>query len=161
MPVISNSSPLILFSRIGRLELLRELFGQVLVPLAVDREVVRAGSGRPGESEVRSASWLLRHPVSADAVVAHSLVHLDDGEAEAIALALDLAEDCLLLLDDKPARREALGRRLVVVGSAGILVLAKRRGLIESVRVPLDELRAAGLRISLSVYLQVLKEAGE
>lgn len=56
--VVSNSSPLIHLSQIGRLSLLREFFGELLIPPAVYREVVVEGRGRPGSREVREASWI-------------------------------------------------------------------------------------------------------
>ncbi|MEB3788864.1 MAG: hypothetical protein GSR72_03105 [Desulfurococcales archaeon] len=56
--VVSDSSPLIHLSQIGRLSLLKDLFGDLLIPLAVYREVVVEGRGRPGSDEVRGASWI-------------------------------------------------------------------------------------------------------
>jgi predicted nucleic acid-binding protein len=161
VPVVSDASPLILYASVGRLELVHELFGQVVVPPAVWAEVTAGGVGRPGAREVASASWIRKQaPLRSPA--AHGLPgDLDAGEAEAITLALDAADPVLVLMDDRDGRRVATQRGLTVVGSAGILVLAKRRGQLPAVRPMLDQLRAAGLYLGESVYAEVLREAGE
>lgn len=161
MPVVSNSSPLILYAAVGRVDLLRNLFGELLIPPAVRSELVSAGMGRPGEREVATASWIQVRP-PARSPAAHELPDdLDTGEAEAIALALESPPPALLLIDDRVGRREALRRELSVVGTAGILVLAKRRGHVASVRPLLDQLRDAGLYLSEVLYAGVLVEARE
>ena len=58
LTAVSNSSPLILYARIGRLELLKALFGEILIPPAVWHEVVTGGTGRNGEREVRQSDWI-------------------------------------------------------------------------------------------------------
>ncbi len=89
-----------------------------------------------------------------------SSIGLHTGEIEAIALA-DQCRAALLLVDDLAARRVALGLGLPIVGTAGILLLAKRAGSIPSVRDPLDALRRQGFRLRQDVYEQVLLDAGE
>jgi len=88
--VVSNSTPLIALARIRRFQLLRELFGEINIPLAVYDEVVNAGKGRAGVIEVESADWIHCHQVSNSDLVAFLRISLDAGEAEAIALALEL-----------------------------------------------------------------------
>ena len=90
MHVVSNSSPLINLARIGRLTLLRELFGVLIVPDAVWQEVVVEGAGQPGADEVRSAEWIQRQAVMNTQLVQALQQDLDAGEAEAIALSLEL-----------------------------------------------------------------------
>jgi len=85
--VVSNSTPLIALARIRRFQLLRELFGEINIPLAVYDEVVNAGKGRAGVIEVESADWIHYHQVSNSDLVAFLRISLDAGEAEAIALA--------------------------------------------------------------------------
>jgi predicted nucleic acid-binding protein len=160
VPVVGDSSRLILYAAVGRLELVHRLFGEVVVPPAVWSEVT-SGGGRPGAQEVASASWIrkqapLRSPTD------HGLPgDLDAGEAEAIALALQAADPVVVLIDDRVGRRAATQRGLTVIGSAGIVVLAKRRGLLAAVRPVLDQLRAAGLYLGEPVYGAALQEAGE
>lgn len=76
-------------------------------------------------------------------------------------LGQEVRRPATLLLDDAAGRRRALQRGLTVVGSAGVLALAKERNLIPLVRPLLDELRAAGLYLSDTVYRRILAGVGE
>lgn len=146
MAAISDSSPLILFSRIGRLDLLHAVFLQVFVPPAVWREVVIDGEGRAGANEVRSASWLQRLPLLSTPM-ATTVSDLDPGEAETLHLAASMPEESrMVLLDDYRARLVADGLGLVVIGSGGVLGRAKEAQLIPKVRPLNDETLARLLR---------------
>lgn len=143
MPVVSDASPLILYASVGRLALLHELFGEIVVPPAVWSEITAGGVGRRGAQEVESAPWI-RQQAPLRSPAAHGLPgDLDAGEAEAIALAVEAVEPAVVLMDDRGGRRAATQRGLTVIGSAGILVLAKRRGLVAAVLPVLDQLRAS------------------
>jgi predicted nucleic acid-binding protein len=159
--VVSDSSPLILYSRIHRLDLLQAVFRDVLVPPAVYAEVVAAGSNRPGAAEVQAAAWIQLRPLANPRSVSALLPRLDDGEAEAIVLAMELGGGVPLLLDDLAGRRLARDRGLRVLGSAGMLVEAKTAGLIVQVRPVLDELRTAGLWLGDTAYRELLALARE
>lgn len=160
MTAASDSSPLIVFARIGRLDLIEAVFNQVLIPPAVWREVVTQGAGRAGEQELQRAAWIHERATPIASTFLH-LPALDRSEAEAIALAAAQEPMIAVLLDDNPARRVALNAGLVVVGSGGILVLAKRRGLIPAIQPHLGNLRAAGLYLSSAVVARLLEAAGE
>lgn len=158
MAAVSNSSPLILLAKIGRLDMLRRLYDRLIVPPAVRDEVV-APPPRAGAAEIGALSWLdVQTPVDSE-LLQRLRDELDSGEAEAIALAVELQED--VILDDRPARRRARALGLSVTGTAGVLVIAKQRGIVPSVRPLLDELRAAGLRLDDELYRVVLVAAGE
>lgn len=132
--VVADASALLAFTRIGQLDLLRQLFQEVTIPPAVAREVAVALPSLP--------DWI--RVIKADSThAARGIVGLHAGEIEAIGLALDLRPS-LLILDDLPARRHAIGLGLAIVGTAGALVMAKRAGLIPSVRDELDALRRTG-----------------
>jgi predicted nucleic acid-binding protein len=85
---------------------------------------------------------------------------LGDGEREAIALALELCADAIVL-DDLPARRVAHAIGLNVIGTAGLLLTAKRRGLIAHIRPELDKLLAASFFLSPQLYDDLLRAASE
>ena len=105
MKVVTNASILIGLGGIGRLDLLHERFPDgVLMPRTVWREVVEQGGERPGAREVAEANWFAVHDVKAHEMVQLLEMELDEGEAEAIALALEVAAD-VLLLDERDARR--------------------------------------------------------
>ncbi|MGH2370442.1 MAG: DUF3368 domain-containing protein [Chloroflexota bacterium] len=161
MPVVSNSSPLILYAKIGRLDLLRQAFRRVLIPTAVRDEVLADGEGRPGTAEIAAAPWIELRVLATPGTAQALMDELDRGEAEAIALALELGTQFPLLIDDRKARRSARARGVSVFGSAGVLVRAKHDGAISLVRPILNELRAAGLFLTDTVYDEALALAGE
>lgn len=149
--VVSNSSPLIALERIGRVEVLERLFGVLVVPLAVQREV-EVLSVLP----VWVKSKAITQPLS-------SLVlspMLGAGESEVICLALEIKAR-LVLLDNRPARRTAQTLGLNVIGTIGVLLSAKNQGLLPALKPCLDELQQQDFRIAPKIYEQVLIDAGE
>ena len=103
MIVVSDASPLLNLAIIGQLDLLRQLYDEVVIPQAVYDEVVVMGSDMPGASEVREAHWILTRQVQNQPLITALRLQLDYGEAEAIALASELNAD-LLLVDERKAR---------------------------------------------------------
>ena len=165
MPVvISNSSPLIRLAALGRLELLRESYGTVSIPPAVQREIVEAGRGRAGAVEVEKAveaGWVIVVSPRHEALLSLLKRDLDEGEAEAIALAVDSQAD-LILLDESDARRVADVFGLCKTGVVGLLMRAKLQGRLTSLRRELDRLREdTGFWIGDGLYRQALLAVGE
>jgi len=159
--VVSDASVLINLARIGELDLLRQLYGAVLIPKAVWREVVVEGAGQPGAGQVEAASWIETHSVVNAPLVRALQQDLDAGEAEAIALALEMEAD-LLLMDERLGRETARHLGLRYVGLIGVLITAKRKGLIDTVKPYLDELReVAGFYVSDALYARVLQDERE
>lgn len=153
MIVVSDTSAISALMRTGRDGLLPALFEQVVVPVAVRDELLRWHSELPAFVSVRQTS-------RTDEVAALR-AELDSGESEAIVLALEIAAD-LLLMDEKKGRHIAMQRGVKVVGLLGVLLLAKRRGLLTEIRTVLDDLEnVAGFRISLQVRDEILRVAGE
>jgi hypothetical protein len=157
--VVADSGPLIALCRIGQLELLPQLFGGVQIPTAVFREVTQgAAEGRSGAAEVRAAPWI--DVVSADeATSAAYALLVDQGEAEAIAVAR--AQQGLLVIDDDRGRRLALRLGLRVKGTLGILVLAKRRGFVSQIRPLIEGLSQRGVYVSQRLMDAVFRDVGE
>ena len=150
-PVVSNSSPLIALDGIGELNLLEKLFTDIVIPPAVTRETA-SSKGLPG--------WI-REMALGQAIGAQVLsASLGAGESEAICLALELNARWVLL-DDRPARRLAQSLNLPVIGTLGVLLTCKRRGLIQAIKPLVDGLVRFGFRVSPSLYQRVIKAAGE
>jgi len=149
-PVISNSSPLIALEYLGQMNLLEKLFGAVIIPLAVAREL--APRILP--------PWITEHKLSQPIGAQILGASLGSGESEAISLALELSAQ-LIILDDRPARRLAKALGLPVIGTMGALLLAKQKGLLSAVKPEMDALVNFGFRISQGLYDQVLNDAGE
>lgn len=149
--VVADASVLLALAILDRLDLLRDLFQQLIIPPTVSVEVSRTLPQLP--------DWI--RVVQPRAVtVTRDSIGLHQGELEAIALALDVHAS-LLILDDLQARRHAAGLGLAIVGTAGVLVMAKRSSLLPAVREPLDALRRRGFRLRQDVYEQILIDAGE
>lgn len=161
MMVVSNASPLINLARIGKLDLLRELYGEITIPEAVWKEVVIEGNSQPGAEEVKTAAWIKRQIAANRQLVQALRQELDAGEAEAIVLALE-SEAVLLLMDERLGRESASHLGLRCIGLVGVVVEAKHLGLLPAVKQNLDALRqSAGFRVSEALYTRVLRDEGE
>jgi predicted nucleic acid-binding protein len=159
-PILCNAGPLIALSMVECLEVLERLYRRVLVPEAVFREIVDSGAGRAGSREIESASWIeiLRSEPPPEPLLASEL---GAGEAAVIAAAHRLGAD-LVLLDERRARRIAeQAYNLRVKGSAGILVAAKRAGLISAVRPLLESMSSQGYFLSRRLVDAASRESGE
>ena len=128
MTVVSNSSPLISLARIGKLELLAALFGEIAIPPEVHREVTVTGQALPGASEIKRADWIrvTPLPLAPDADLVGRCEGLGGGEAAAIYLGRALNAD-LVLLDERRARRVAAEVPLPIAGCLAVLETAFRR----------------------------------
>jgi uncharacterized protein len=131
-PIVCNTGPLIALAMVGHLDLLPRLYRRILVPEAVIREAVGSG-GRTGADEIAAAGWVER---VAESLPLEPLLtkELGLGESAVIAAAHHLRAR-LVLIDERRARRiaeHAYGLR--VKGSAGVLVAAKKAGLIPALR---------------------------
>ncbi len=134
--IISDTSCLILLYNIGELNLLQKLFGKVLITTVIAKEF---GSTLP--------SWIeIADPVNKD----YELIlqeKLDEGEASAIALAVE-QKDCLLILDDQKARKLVSDLGIHFTGTLGVLVDAKLQGHLSSIRDVLQKIKQTNFRIS-------------
>ncbi len=161
--VVSDAGPLIALGRIEQLNLLKQLYQNVLIPPAVHSEL-RCSADLPGATALRQAikdGWVSIQsvPVRAKALSALRLI-LDAGESEAIVLA-ELVHCRFLLMDERRGRRVAKKRGLTVIGIAGVLLAAKSGGLIETVAPVVNSLSKEGYRLSNSLIAEVLKLAKE
>jgi predicted nucleic acid-binding protein len=154
--VVPDAGPLIYLAGADRLDLLARLFDRVVVPRVVYEEIVVAGAGLMGSAAVSAASWIEIADAPPDDLLARTL---DRGEAAAIPLAERLA--ATLLCDDAAARFEARRRRIPVVGTLGVLRLAKDRGLLDRIRPVIETMRAAGMFVSEALVQEVLTSAAE
>ncbi len=161
MIVVSNTSPLTNLAAIGRFDLLRHLYGRLHIANGVWEELNAEGKQWPSCKEAAAADWVERHAVQNQALVAALRRDLGRGEAETIALALEL-DAALVLLDEREGRHAAQQLGLNVVGVVGILLEAKANGAVDAVRPYLDALRQiADFYLSESLHQYALTLAGE
>jgi uncharacterized protein len=148
---VSNSSPLIALEKIGKLDLLRGLFSAVIIPPAVASEIAPSVKLPPWIA-VDQSGWSLDPRTIRPS--------LGPGESQAISLSL-ARRPGRIILDDEPARRLALSLGLPVIGTLGIILAAKRRGLLLSIRSEMDSLLATGFFIGAELFNELLQLAGE
>lgn len=158
--IVCNSGPLIALGLLGRLDLLKSLFDVVLVPEAVRKEIELGGAKLSGLEDFRRADWIRVVPLQEkhDELL-ESL--LDVGEAAVIRLARE-QKAVLVLIDERKARkvaRDICG--LQPIGTARILVEAKRKNLLPEVAPQFQKLRQEGYWIHASIVEAALREAGE
>jgi hypothetical protein len=159
MIVVSDTSPILSLALIGRLDLLHDLYGTIVIPAAVRSEIIATNQG--GAREVIQADWIGTRPIHPDIVLRLLLREVDRGEAEAIGLAVQLNAD-VLLIDERKARHLAAYLELGVVGLLDVLQEAKQHHLITSVKPILDDLIIrARFRLSHKLYQRTLFTAGE
>lgn len=159
MIVVSDTSPVVNLAGIGQLWLLPALFGDVILPPSVFDEIVVRGKGKPGEVEIATATWVqVRACTNASLLARFS--HLDPGEAEAIALAVELNAH-QLLIDEKAGRQAAVDENIQVIGILGILLRAKASGLIPNVLPHLNALVQFGFHVDAALIARVRTIAGE
>lgn len=157
MLVIADTSALLALASCNSLPLLGSLFEQVRVPLAVFEECTVSGKPRVDQMKIYLQDKV-KDVDLAELVIAAA--GLGQGELEAMALYKRLHADRLLIDDDR-ARKVARLNGISVVGSVGVLLLAKERHLIESIRPCLEEIRAAGIRLGQEIFLEALRLASE
>ena len=157
--VVSDTSPLLALRHLALVSLLEALFDRVYLPPAVVAELQRP-SKRFAPVDVGRLTFIeVRSPTNRT-VVDDLKRSLDPGEAEAIALAIELTTD--VLIDESAGRAEATRRGLVPIGVAGILVNAKQRGLVTHVLPLLDRLQAEiGFFVSTALRSDIAHRTGE
>jgi predicted nucleic acid-binding protein len=163
MVVVSNTSPILNLAIIGQLSLLSQQFGDIWIPPAVMQEL-RIGEDLPGSLAVRiaiEAGWLRTKEVENFSLVQVLNRDLDKGEAESIALALQL-KAALILLDERDGRKAAKSLGLSVTGVLGILLRAWHEGKIQSLPEMIENLKdKAGFRIEAELLAEFMGEIGK
>ncbi len=161
MIVVSNTTPLIGLSSIQRFQLLQQIFGRIYIAQAVYDETYVSGQkkGR-AKQKVPIPNWIETVRVKDRLAVEVLLDELDLGEAETIVLAREMNADWILM-DEKKGRRKLNQLGIQKIGTIGILLKAKERGLLSMVQPDLELLRKKSFIISQNVIDAVLKQANE
>ncbi len=162
--LVSNTGPIIALMLIGKLEILRELFDEVIVPEEVHREVLQGKSASffnlMHVTLYERMDWIRIQTLSNPLEPSLKSL-LDAGEASVVQTAREMGTD-YVLIDERKARKIARSvYGLNVIGTARLLVEAKKNGLIDSVGDMIDKLRDGGYWIGDSIVQRMLKEAGE
>jgi len=157
--VIVNTSPLLYLHQVGQLRLLQQLYGKVTVPTAVPQELEAGKLLGVDVPEINSLEWIEVRQVASIALIP-AVIDLGQGEAEVLALGLEIP-DPLLIFDDKLARRIADLYKLKYTGTLGILVKAKQRGYLDSVAPIIAMLQSQGMWLNDKIIHDILRLCGE
>jgi len=147
--IISDTSCLIAFDRINRLEILHAVFPIIITTKEVQDEYGKPFPGWISITEVKDKSKKLELEKS-----------LDKGEASAIALAVE-TKNSILIIDEKKGRAIAEKNHLHIIGTLKILLLAKQKGIIDSLSEIIALLEKNNFRFSKNIKEKMLSEAGE
>ncbi len=159
--VVSNTSPIFYLSTIGQLNLLCQLYSEIVIPKAVFNEITHVGNTDASAKAVPTIAWIKIQTATDQEFISTLRTELDAGEAEAIALAVELNAG-RILMDERLGRAIAMRLGLEVTGVLGILTAAKRNDLIPEVKPLLDALvEQVGFWIDMQLYTEVLQVVGE
>ena len=141
MTVVADSSPLVILTKLGCFDLLNKLFRRLDISAEVYHEVVVAGAGLPGATEVANAKWVEVRNLQnqADLLAAQQNYALGVGELSTILLGKELHANAVLL-DDYKARKLATAEGLQVRGSVGLLETFYLRGYLTDLRATFRQL---------------------
>ncbi|MEQ1602289.1 MAG: DUF3368 domain-containing protein [Methylophilaceae bacterium] len=161
--IIADTGPLIIFAKSARLSMLSEMTSQILVTNTVMHECTD-DTNKPGTNLILKAfedqTLTLIDDVELNEALNKTL--LDDGEKSAIALAMQMNDQKpSILIDEVRGRNVAKKNGLIVIGSAGILIAAKKMGLIQNVEQIIIEWQSLGYFVSQPLIEEVLIKAGE
>ncbi len=156
--VIADAGPLIAFARLHQISLLPQVFGRVLVTDIVFAECA-GRSDFPESALIHEAVTMKQLELCAAPDFSAFAQKIDAGEASAIAVAIDFG--CGVLMDDRAGRRMAANAGVSVIGTVGVLILAKRKGLVQLVMPLLECLAASGYFLGEEIIAAALTASGE
>jgi len=158
--LVSNTGPLIALMMIDRLDILRGLFQKIIIPEEVHKELLQGEVAGVGLSSYKKASWIQIQTIHNPHDPLIKTV-LDVGEASVILLSREVNAD-YVLIDERKARKIARTiYKLQVVGTARILVEAKKGGILDNVGIAIQRMRDKGYWIHDDIMQFAMKEAGE
>lgn len=158
LKVVSNTTPIISLLKLLRLDILEKLYSEISIPNAVFQEI-EVGKNKKYYQDLSKINWINIVEIQDKQAVKYFL-DLDSGEAEAIVLATEINAD-LIIMDEKLGRFHAKHADLKVTGTIGVLIKAKKQGLISELRPVLYELTNKGIWISEKLIKEILIQVGE
>ena len=161
MIVVSDTTCLSTLIQVGKLDILKKLYSSILIPPRVYEELKRLSEVGIDVNFLSTTEWIqIKAPLSLD-ISSDFILTLDAGETEAIALAMEVTAD-YLIIDEKKGHIVANSLHLPVIGLGGILIQAKGMGIIESVKALLELIKSeTGFYLSQKAYEIILRGAGE
>ena len=159
MTIISDTTPIISLIKINRLDLLQKLFGEILIPEAVYRELTTNALFENEAKIVKASAFLKTSAVQnrKSLQLLQAVSGLDDGESEAIILADELKSD-VLIIDERKGRKVAQKLGIKITGTVGVLLQAHDENMIaaDEIKTYLDQLKNSNIRLSDSLIQEAL-----
>lgn len=156
--IVSNTTPLISLMKISQLEILEEIYSEIIISEAVYEEI-EAGRHKEFYRDLSKIKWIKIKSIK-DKLSVNYFLDLDAGEAETIILASEIGAD-LIILDEKLGRFHAKNSGMKVTGTIGILVKAKKMGLVPKLKPLLKQLTEKNVWLSDKLISQVCKTVDE
>jgi len=147
--IISDTSCFIILNKIGELEILRKSYGQIMTTIDI---AIEYGEALPDWVEIGIVTDIYRQRILE--------MQIDKGESSAIALALE-TPNSTVILDDYKARKIAEKLGINLTGTIGVIIKAKLKGIIPSIKPFLEKIKSTDFRLSKEIEQQALKEANE
>jgi predicted nucleic acid-binding protein len=158
--VVVNTTPLIALSHVGRLEILKEMYGEIIIPKAVYRELSVKTKSVCKIAVDNSLDWILVKEIQNQMAKSMYKTQLHDGEVEVMILAKEINAD-VVIIDDANAKKHAKYLELPVTGTLGVLIKAKQRGYVDELNPILHQMVENGIYISQSLIEVCLEQVGE
>ena len=157
--VIVNSTPLISLCKVGMLNLLKKMYGDITIPVSVFKEISRKNDVI--REQVSSSKWIHVESISENTNRKMYKAKLHDGEVEVMILAQEFNGEHLVVIDDGPARKTAEYLGLTLTGTIGILIKAKENGYISAVMPIVNEMEHEGIYFSEKLKEQIARISRE
>ena len=158
--VVVNTTPLIALSHVGQLDVLKRLYGEIIIPEAVYRELSIKTESICKKAVDNSLEWIRIKSINNEMAKAMYKTQLHDGEVEVMILSKEIAAD-VVIIDDANAKKHAKYLGLPVTGTLGVLIKAKREGYINELKPIFSQMVENGIYISQSLMESCLKQVGE
>lgn len=158
--VVVNTTPLIALSHVGQLDILKKLYGEIMIPEAVYRELSVKTESICKKAVDGSLEWIRVENINNQMAKAMYKTQLHDGEVEVMILSKEMAAD-VVIIDDANAKKHAKYLGLPVTGTLGVLIKAKQDGYINELRPILHQMVENGIYISQSLIELCLRQVGE
>lgn len=158
--VVVNTTPLIALSHVGQLDILKKLYGEIIIPEAVYRELAVKTESICKKAVDGSLEWIRVENINNQMAKAMYKTQLHDGEVEVMILSKEITAD-VVIIDDANAKKHAKYLGLPVTGTLGVLIKAKQEGYINELKSILHQMSKNGIYISQSLIELCLRQVGE
>ncbi len=158
--VIVNTTPLIALCHIGQLDLLKKMYGEIMIPQAVYRELSQKKESICKKQVDSSLDWIYVEEIENQMAKSMFKTQLHDGEVEVMILAKERHAD-IVIIDDANAKKHAKYLKLPVTGTLGVLIKAKRQGYISELKPIIQEMIDKNIYISEKLMRLCLEQVNE